>query len=82
MTLKKGEKTVDTGVGANVLDSPLLALAYFVEVLAKQPGAEPLRPGELVTTGTLTDAHPVAPGETWSTAIDGLPLPGNAVTFA
>ncbi len=82
LTLKKGEKTVDTGIGANVLDSPLLALAYFIEVLAKQPGAEPLRPGELVTTGTITDAHPVAPGETWSTVVEGLPLRGNTVTFA
>jgi hypothetical protein len=29
----------------------------------------------------MTDAHPVAPGETWSTAFDGLPLPGLAIRF-
>ncbi len=82
ISLMKNGKVVDQGVGANVLDSPLLALAYFIEVLARQPGAEPLRPGELVTTGTITDAHPIAPGETWSTVVEGLPLPGNTVTFA
>jgi 2-oxo-3-hexenedioate decarboxylase len=82
VTLKMAGKIVDRGAGANVLDSPLLALAYFVEVLAKQPGAEPLRPGELVSTGTITDAHPVAQGETWSTEIDGLPLPGHTLRFA
>ena len=26
----------------------------------------PLAAGELVTTGTVTDAWPVAPGDTWS----------------
>ncbi len=79
--LSKEGVPVDEGVGANVLDSPLLALAYLVKVLAAQPGAPALQGGELVTTGTLTDAHPVAPGETWSTLLEGLPLPGLAVRF-
>ena len=65
--LKEGGE-VDRGVGANVLDSPLLALGHLVELLARQPEAPPLAAGEIITTGTLTDAHPVAPGETWSTA--------------
>jgi len=82
VVLKKDGKEVDRGIGANVLDSPLLALAHFVEVLAKQPGAEPLRPGELVSTGTITDAHAVRPGEDWSTEIEGLPLPGAKIHFA
>ena len=37
--------------------------------------------GEIISTGTLTDAHPVAPGETWSTAFEGLPLNGLEVRF-
>jgi 2-oxo-3-hexenedioate decarboxylase len=81
VALKKGSQTVDRGVGANVLGSPLLALAYLVDVLAKQPDAPPLMPGELTSTGTITDAHPVAPGETWSTEIHGLALPGLQITF-
>jgi 2-oxo-3-hexenedioate decarboxylase len=72
---------VDRGVGANVLDSPLNALAFLIEVLARQPGSPPLEAGEIVTTGTLTDAHPVKPGETWSTSLAGLPLPGLTIDF-
>jgi len=81
VALRKGKKTVERGLGANVLDSPLFALAHLVEVLAIQPEFAQLHAGELVSTGTLTDAHPVAPGETWSTAFDGLPLPGLEIRF-
>lgn len=66
--LKEG-KRVDSGVGSNVLGSPLMALAHLVELLGRQK--EELLPGEIITTGTLTDAHPVAPGERWSTDLHG-----------
>ncbi len=79
--LRKGGAAVDRGVGANVLGSPLEALAFLVEILSRQSGAPPLATGEIVSTGTLTDAHPVAPGETWSTAFEGLPLNGLEVSF-
>lgn len=79
--LFRGGALVDRGSGANVLGSPLAALAHLVELLARQ-GAAPLAAGEIISTGTLTDAHPVAPGETWSTEIRGLPLQGLSVHFA
>jgi len=79
--LRKGGDVVDRGVGANVLDSPLEALAFLVEVLARQADAPPLAAGEIVSTGTLTDAHPVAPGDTWSTSFAGLPLAGLELRF-
>lgn len=79
--LFKGERMVDKGTGANVLGSPLLSLAHLLELLAKQPEAPPLAAGEIVTTGVLTDAHPVAPGETWRTQIMGLPIPGLEIVF-
>jgi len=79
--LRKGGAVVDRGVGANVLGSPLEALAFLAEILARQADSPPLAAGELVTTGTLTDAHPVAPGETWRTAFSGLPLKGLQVSF-
>ncbi|HEX6155937.1 MAG TPA: decarboxylase, partial [Burkholderiales bacterium] len=79
--LLKDGAVVDRGVGANVLDSPLLALGHLVETLARQPGAAPLAAGEIISTGTITDAHPVRPGETWSTRLAGLPIPGLAVRF-
>jgi 2-oxo-3-hexenedioate decarboxylase len=69
--LFKGERLVDQGVGANVLGGPLTALAFLVDLLKKQPEAPPLRAGEIISTGTLTDAHPVAPGETWRTEVTG-----------
>jgi len=72
---------VDRGVGANVLDSPLLALAFLIEGLAAQPESPALSAGEIVSTGTLTDAYPVKPGETWSTSFEGLPLPGLTLEF-
>jgi 2-oxo-3-hexenedioate decarboxylase len=79
--LRKGETVVDRGLGANVLDSPLEALAFLVGVLARQADAPPFAAGEIVSTGTLTDAHPVTPGETWSTSFVGLPLAGLEVRF-
>lgn len=82
VTLRCGERVVDRGVGANVLDSPLNALAFLIELLAKHPEAPPLAAGEIISTGVLTDAHPVAPGETWSTAFEGLPLEGLRLEFA
>jgi 2-keto-4-pentenoate hydratase len=79
--LFKAGTMVDKGVGANVLGSPLLALGHLVELLKKQPEAPPLRAGEIVTTGTLTDAHPVAAGESWHTELAGLPLKGLRISF-
>jgi 2-keto-4-pentenoate hydratase len=60
----------DQGTGANVLDGPLQALLHFVKALRATPGAPTLAAGDIVTTGTLTDAHPVKAGECWHTEID------------
>jgi 2-oxo-3-hexenedioate decarboxylase len=81
VALMKGDAVIDRGAGANVLDSPLLALAHLVEVLSKQSSFPRLSAGELVTTGTLTDAAPVAPGEIWSTKFEGDALPGLEIRF-
>ena len=77
--LFRGERQMDQGVGANVLGGPLLSLAHLVELLKKRSDA-PLRAGEIITTGVLTDAHPVSPGETWRTEVGG--FPGLTITFA
>lgn len=81
VTLKNDDRLVDRGVGSNVLDSPLLALAHLVEILAAQTDFPQLAAGEIVSTGTLTDAAPVMPGETWSTEISGIELPGMTVRY-
>jgi 2-oxo-3-hexenedioate decarboxylase len=81
ITLKKGDARVDEGTGANVLGSPLLALAHVIDLLAKQPDSPPLAAGEIVSTGTITDAHPVAPGERWSTDLHGFALRNLEIAF-
>ena len=71
----------DIGKGANALGNPLIAIAHLVDVLAKQDPLAPIQAGEWITTGTLTAAYPIKPGETWTTAVSGIALPGLAVTF-
>lgn len=74
-TLREGDATA-------VLGGPLKALAFLVRALAAIPGAAPLAAGEVVTTGTLTDALPARPGEGWTTRFDGLGLPPLHLRFA
>jgi 2-oxo-3-hexenedioate decarboxylase len=81
LELRRGEAVVDRGVGANVLDSPAMALVHLAGVLARQPQFPALSEGEIVTTGTVTDAWPVAPGETWSSDYGALGLSGLTVSF-
>ena len=73
VSLWKGDLLIDKGSGANVLDSPLRALHHFLLELRQCPGAPDLIPGDVVTTGTWTDAWPVKPGECW-TGTFGMPL--------
>jgi 2-oxo-3-hexenedioate decarboxylase len=80
LTLRRGRAIVDRGTGRNVLGSPALALAHLVRVLSAQPQFPPLAAREIVTTGTLTDAWPVAPGQTWVSDYGTLGLGG--VTLA
>ena len=73
VTLKRNGEVRDRGAGANALGHPASALAHLAEVLSRQPQFEPLAAGEIITTGTLTAALPVRPGETWSSVYEGLP---------
>jgi 2-keto-4-pentenoate hydratase len=75
-------RVIDRGHSANVLDGPLSALRHLVGLLAHDSVNPPLAAGEIVTTGTLTRAMPVAPGETWSTALHGIALDSIALRFA
>ena len=72
---------VAAGRGEAVLGGPLTALRFLVEDIPRRPGAPPLRAGDVVTTGTLTGAHPVAPGERWSTTDSGDGPPGLSLAF-
>ena len=80
--LKRDGTVVDQGRASNVLGGPVSALRHLVEVLANDPVNPPLAAGEIVTTGTLTRAFPVAPGETWTTEPTGVALDGIAIRFS
>lgn len=82
LSLFRGDELVETGRGSHVLGHPLAAVAHLIDVLAGQPGAPPIAAGEIVTTGTVTTAQSVRPGETWRTELSGIALPGLAVSFA
>lgn len=71
----------DRGHASNVLDSPFLALRHLVQLLAQDRVNPPLAAGEIISTGTLTRALPVAPGESWRTRLRGLPVEGIELRF-
>jgi 2-oxo-3-hexenedioate decarboxylase len=74
LRLSRDGHPVEEGSGKNSLRSPALCLGELAAAIARQPGAMPLAPGELVSTGTLTAAHPIASGQVWRAEVDGLEL--------
>lgn len=77
-----GPNDTHAGHGSNVLGGPLLALKHLLGEIDRMPGADPIQAGEVVTTGTLTDARPILAGETWFTEFDTPLLDGLRVTFS
>jgi 2-oxo-3-hexenedioate decarboxylase len=80
--LKRDGAVVDHGRATNVLGGPVSALHHLIDLLARDQINPPLAAGEIVTTGTLTRALPVAPGQTWTTALTGVALDGICVRFS
>jgi 2-keto-4-pentenoate hydratase len=72
--LLKNEDLVAEGSGRNSLRSPALCLGELAAAIGRDPAAEPLTAGELVSSGTLTESHPIAVGETWTATVDGIDL--------
>ncbi|MDB5082145.1 MAG: hypothetical protein JWP00_4069 [Chloroflexi bacterium] len=78
--LKNGAVAAE-GAGKNVYDSPVLCLGQLSRTISAQTGVDPLEAGEIITSGTLTDATPVAVGEDWAAVTDGLNLPSLSIKF-
>jgi len=74
-------KLMERGRGSNVLEGPISAVRYLVELLARDPNNPPLAAGEIVSTGTLTRALPVKAGETWTTKLKGIALEDVSLRF-
>lgn len=80
--LRKNGEVVAEGSGKNSLRSPALAVGELAAALSRQAGATPLGAGELVSSGTLTESQFIAPGETWTAAVDSLSLPDLTVRIS
>ncbi len=69
LTLSCGGGQKDQGEGSVVLGGPLHALKAMVEAMASTTPHWRIQAGEVVTTGTLTDAWPLQPGQQWQTTL-------------
>lgn len=81
VSLRRDGTEVDRGLGANVLDGPVHALVHLVAALAEDTDEAPVRAGNIISTGTITRAFPILPGERWQTIVGDYDLPGMDVTF-
>lgn len=70
--LLKDGQLIEEGSGKNSLGSPALSLGELAAAIGRQPGAEPLAAGELISSGSLTAPHPVAGGQRWRCEVEGL----------
>jgi 2-oxo-3-hexenedioate decarboxylase len=69
------------GSAKDLLGGPLSALRCLVEDVARHRADSPIGAGELISTGSLTEAMPARAGERWSTRFQGLALGGLTVEF-
>ena len=72
LKLFKNDTFIEEGGGKNVMRNPALCVGELAAAIAQLPGAEPLKAGELVSTGALTTPMLIAPGETWRAEAEGL----------
>jgi 2-keto-4-pentenoate hydratase len=76
-------RVVDSGQGSIVLDGPLNALRLWVDAMAEHTPGWPIGAGDCVTTGTITDAWALLPGQRWSTTLsDARLVPLTLITEA
>ncbi len=79
LALSRNEEFVEEGAGKNCLRSPALCLEELIKAAAARGDA--LRAGEIISTGSLTNAQPIAVGEEWRAELNGLPLSSLRVQF-
>ncbi|HZW96828.1 MAG TPA: hypothetical protein VFF64_28035 [Candidatus Eremiobacteraceae bacterium] len=73
--MSRSGEFVEEGSGKNALKSPALCLAELGAAIARRFPDQPLSPGEIVSSGTLTAGHPTAKGDLWTAAVEGISLP-------
>lgn len=70
--LSKNSEIIEKGSGDKVLNGPISAIQYLLRGIKKELNESRLSDGDIVTTGTLTDAKPIYSGETWSALFEGV----------
>ena len=81
LQLRRNGEVVEEGAGRNSLRSPALCLGELASAIVRRTPAEPLTAGELVSSGTLTESRPIAAGESWIAAVEGIELPSLSLRF-
>ena len=74
VSLFNGEERIAEGAGKNSLKSPALCLGELATAVARRSGAHTLSAGDLVSSGTLTEAQFLSPGQRWRAVTEGLPV--------
>ena len=74
VSLQKNGEAVAQGGGKNSLKSPALCLGELSSAMTKQDDAG-LSAGDLISSGTLTEAQLLAPGDTFTAVVNGLDVP-------
>jgi 2-keto-4-pentenoate hydratase len=72
--VSKNGEFVEEGSGKNSLKNPALCLAELGTAVVRRFPDEPLRNGEIVSSGTLTAGHLIEPGDRWMVEAEGLSL--------
>jgi 2-oxo-3-hexenedioate decarboxylase len=81
LDLLMDDRVVDHGVAGVVLDGPFQALQTWLRAMAVDTPDRSVQAGDVVTTGTLTDAWPVAAGQVWRTQPSDPRFPGLRLRF-
>lgn len=77
--LYRDQRLMASGLGSNVLGSPLNALRILCSSLERQSLHPPIQPREIISTGTLTDALGIRGKSDWRFETKGLTLPQTGV---
>lgn len=80
--MSRNGEFVDEGSGKNSLRSPALCLAELGGAVLKRFPGEPLRAGEIISSGTLTAGHATEKGDHWTAEVQGLALPSLTLHLA
>ncbi len=81
ISLSCDERLIGAGYGSDVMHNPLNALWHLHQLINSQSRFSSLHAGEIISSGAWTNAYPIRPGQTWTSAFSGIGLAGLSVSF-